>query len=331
MFEVFKSGFYIENNKHLNAFASGVINLSEEYIKFLVYRGKISSLGDLTAFDTAIDLTAELFKLEDGVLVYFKRFFEKLATPPQSEEEYINALKQFVFSVILNNLTHIYKLTDPVTNKLLRNLKYAQKEENYNVTEIFSNKYLHRKPIDFESAECMDKDVLLRLILSKNGFNHPTAKDFLNYVFDILDSQSKYLQALPLNDILAIYKEIIALESKTYNSKEAGSDAEINVHFKLLFEEIRKGFILKLNKYLNKKSFSENERACIYNIVEEVINCYLNGVYRDSIKDLAIRHYDGNATNSLCYKVEYVIGLLNTEIISLMQREEKSDVRQLSK
>lgn len=98
-----------------------------------------------------------------------------------------------------------------------------------------------------------------------------------------------------------------------------------------MFEETRKGFFLKLNNYFKKKNISKNERDCIYNIVDEVINCYLNGVHRGSVRELAERYYSDNVTPSVCYKVEYVIGLLNSEIITLMQREGKINARQISK
>jgi hypothetical protein len=326
----YKNGFYVENNKSLNCFAAEVIKISEEYIKYLMYRGRISTLGNLSAFDTAIDLMAELFKMENGCLTYFKRHFEKLDSVPSSEEDYIKSLKQFIFGATLNNLTHIYKLTDPVANKLLRNLKAAYKDDNYSVTEIFFNKYIHRKEVDFESAECMDRDTLLNQILSKNGTKHPTAKDFLKYLFDILESQDVHLQAISLNDLLYIYKEIVAIKSKASYNEDKNS-ASSNVHFKLLFEEVRKGFYVKLNKYLNKKNFSKKENDCLYNIVDEVINCYLNGTKRDSVRELTSRHYAKNVNNSMCYKVEYIIGLLNSEIITLMQRENEINVKQISK
>lgn len=330
MFIVYKNGFYIENNKSLNNFAAEVIKISEEYIKFLIFRGRISTLGNMSAFDTAVDLMAELFKVENGYLVYFKRYFEKLEEKIEKEEDYQKVLKQFIFGTTLNNLTHLYKLTDPVSNKLLRNLKAAYKEDNYLVTEIFINKYIHKNEVDFESAECMDKDVLLKHILAKNGAKHPSAKDFIKYVFDILESQNTYLQAVSLNDLLHIYREIIAIKNSA-NFKESEQSAADQIHFKLLFEETRKGFILKLNNYFKKKGFSKNERDCIYNIVDEVINCYLSGSQRDSVRELAERYYSGNVTPSMCYKVEYVIGLLNSEIITLMQREDKINVRQISK
>jgi hypothetical protein len=323
----YKNGFYVKDNHSLNSFAAEIIKVSENYIKFLIYRGRISNLGNLNTFDTALDLMAELFKVENGYLIYFKRHFEKLETIPNSEEEYTKALKQFVYGATLNNLTHIYKLTDPVANKLLRNLKAAYKEENYLVTEIFLNKYIHKKDVDFGSKECMDRDILLNQIIAKNGTTHPTAKDFLKYVFEILESQNQYLQAISLNDLLQIYKEVF---SRKCRNEFIETEISSEIHYKLLFEELRKGFILKLNNYLNKKKFSEKERNCIYSIVEEVINCYLNGTQRDSVKELVKRYYGINGTNSVCYKAEYVIGLLNSEIITLMQKEEKINVRQIS-
>lgn len=330
MFELYKSKFRIKDNIALNEFALKVINISEEYIRYLIYKGKINSLGDLSSFDAAVDLTAELFTLEDGYLVHFKKFFNGFETPPETEEDVNRLLRQFVYVSTMNNVSMLYKFADPVTNKLLRNLNYARKAGNYLKTEIFTNKYIHRKAVDFASAQCMDRDQLVRLIGTKNGISFLPATEFLDEVFNILEEQSDYLHAVPFSDLLQIYKELSAKEiRKDFENMESGSES--NIYMKLLVEEIRKSYLLKLKNYISKKKFSKNESDCIYKIVEEVINCYLNGTERESVKELAKRYYNGSVTNSLCNKIGYAIDLLNSEIISFIQREEKDNVKKISK
>ncbi len=328
-FTVFKSGFYISNNRSLNSFASKVIKISEEYIKFLIYRGRISNPDDLSPFDIAVDLTAELFKLEDGYLIHFRNFYEKLDVLPDTEDEFYDTLRRFIIAVTLNNLPQIYRRTDTVTHKILRNLTAAYKEENFIVTELFTDKYLHRKPVDFGSAECMDKDKLLSLVFRENGAKMHNAKDLLNLIFRIIESQNDYLHAVSFNNLMQILREIAAMEFK-YRYTGEDSNAETKLHYKLLFEEIRRGFTVKLNNYFIKKNFSEKERDCVYSIVEDVLGCYINGNSRESVKNLIEKRNPGGYTKSFFNKVEYILGLLNNEIISLLQKEEKNNVKLLS-
>lgn len=329
MFELYKTGFFIENNKLLNRFAVKIIKISEEYIRYLIHKGKLISYGDLDSYDTAVDLTAELFTVENGYLVHFKRFFEGIENPPHTEEDYEGILKRFVYTSTMYRMENVFTITDPITKKMHRNLKYAMSKEGFLTTDIFSSKYVHRKHIDFGAAQCIEKNMLLRLLHTNNGKIHKTPRNFINFVFDVLESQKEYLHAIPFAELLLIYKEYFSLNYRAIFEGSVSSP-EISIYLKLLFEEVKKSFNLKLNKYIHKKNFSGKEKDCIYYIVEDVINCYINGNDRDSIQGLTDKYYKGASDKCIRNKVEYVLDMLNTEIISLIQREENSYVRKLS-
>jgi len=330
MFKVLKSGFYISDKRTLNSFASKVIRISEDYIKYLIYRGRITNPDNLSAFDIAVDLMGEIFKTENGYLIHFKNYYDKIDDFPETETDFNETLKRFVISITQNNLPQIFRRTDPVTNKLIRNITSVIKDENYTVTQLFSDKYIHREPVDFESAECMEKEKLLTMIFNENGAKIHSAKGLLKIIFNIIEMQTEYLHAISMNDLIQIFKDITALDLRYHLSCDE-SEAETKLHFKLLFDKISKGFNIKLNKYFNKKNFSEYECSCVYNIVDEVITGYINGHKRDSIKELISRYYTGESAKSFFNKVEYVIGLLNDEIISELQKEQNTNVKQLSK
>ncbi len=329
MFELYKSGFFIENNKLLNRFAAEIIKISEEYIRFLILKGRLISYGELNSYDTAVDLTAELFTVESGCLVHFKRFFEGLNVQPATEEEFYGVLKKFVYTAALYRMENVFTITDPVTKKMHRSLRGAISEEGYKTTDIFSNRYVHRKKIDFESALCIEKNMLLRLLHANNGEAHKSPKSFINFVFDALESQNEYLHAVPFADLLLIYKEYFCHSYRAAFQKTASSP-ETSIYLRLLLEEVKKSFAIKLNKYINKKNFSEKEKNCIYNIVEEIINCYTNGNERESVQALIEKYLEGTHGKGFRYKVEYVLDRLNSEIISLIQREENTYVGKLS-
>ena len=332
MFTVFKSGFKISDRRSLNSFASQVVKYSEDYIKYLIYTGRIIAPDNMSAFDIAVDLMGELFKTENGYLIHFKNYYEKIDDFPETEADFNETLKRFVISITQNNLPQIFRRTDPITNKLIRNIKTAIKNENYIVTQLFSDQYIHRKPVDFESAECIEKEKLLTLIFNENGVKEHSAKDLLTLIFNIIEMQTEYLHAIPFNDLIQIFKDITALDLR-YNLScdESESEVETKFHLKLLFDKISKGFNIKLNKYFKKKNFSEKECECIYNIVDDVINCYASGCERESVNDLILKHYSGEGTKSFFNKVEYVIELLNNEIISELKKEDNINVKLLSK
>ena len=330
MFTAFKSGFRIGDRRNLNSFASQVVKIAEEYIRYLIYLGKVTTPDNMSAFDIAVDLMGEIFKIEDGCLIHFKNYFDKLDNSPETESEFTDMLKRFVISVTQNNLPQIFRHIDPTTNKILRNIYIVIKEENYITTKLFTDKYIHRKDVDFESAECMDKESLLGMVFKENGVHEHTTKELLEIIFKIVESQKEYLHAVRMNDLLFIMREITAYELRQQFSEE-DSDAEVTLYCKLLFDEIRSGFMVKLNGYFKKKNFSEKECECVYNIVDDVINCYISGFKRESVNNLILKHYHEKVTKEFFNKVEYILGLLNTEIISLIQKEEISDVSRLLK
>lgn len=329
MYKLYLAGFRITDRKQLNEFVSAVVSIARDYINYLVYRNKLYLPEGLTSYDCAIDLTAELFNVEDDVLTIFESHFKKIKPKPKSEKDFTSVFKSYICSIVQNNLLNIYKINDTVTYKMIRNIKNAYKDSGYFETFLFTDKYIHRKPVDFNSAECMDKEYLLKLFLSNNGVKDYSAGELLKLIFIIVENQSEYLHAVAVSDVLYIYKEVSAVRTAKFMQNEIKSD-EIRIHYKFLIQDIKKNFILKIKKYFCKKNFSENDCTCIYNIIEEVLNNYVNGEQRDSVSELIEKYYTGAEKGAMANKVEYVINLLNSEFIANIERENKKDVRQLN-
>ena len=329
MYKLYLAGFRVKSRKQLNEFVSGVVGIAGDYIRYLIYKNKLYLPEGLNSYDCAIDVTAELFNVKNDTLTGFKEHFSKIKPKPKSEKVFSPIFKRYICSIVQNNLLNIYKINDPVTFKLLRNIKNAYKEGGYTETFLFTDKYIHRNPVDFNSAECMNKEYLLKLFLSNNGVKDYSAGELLKLIFKIVEEQSEYLHAATVSDVLYIYKEISAVRTAKFMQNEIKSD-EIRIHYKFLIQDIKKNFVLKIKKYFCKKNFSENECICIYKIVDEVLNNYVNGEERDSVRALVEKYYSGEDKAVMANKAEYVINLLNSEFIENIERENKKDVRQLN-
>jgi hypothetical protein len=329
MYKLYLAGFRVGSRKQMNEFVSDVVCIAKDYINYLVYKNKLYLPEGLTSYDCAIDVTAELFNVEKDVFTVFASHFKKIKPKPKSEKDFTPVFKSYICSIVQNNLLNIYKINNPVTFKLLRNIKNAYKDNGYTETFLFTDKYIHRKPVDFNSAECMDKEHMLKLFLSNNGINDYSATELLELLFKIIEEQNEYLHTVAVSDVLYIYKEISAVKTAKLMQNEIKSD-EIRIHYKFLIQDIKKNFILKIKKYFCKKNFSENECSCIYKIVDEVLNNYVNGEERDSVRVLVEKYYTGTDKPAMANKAEYVINLLNSEFIANIEREDRKNVRQLN-
>lgn len=207
MFKVFKSGFRISDSNQLNSFSSEIIKLTEEYVKFLIRRGMIYQRDNTSTYETAVSLTLDLFKIENGYLVNFKRFFESTGKSIKTEDEIMKEIGVLLYPLILDKLSPEYKHTAMLKSKLFEGFKQMEEGGRFLVTKIFTEKYIHRKPVDFSSAKCMEKETLVYLLRTKNGTKHQTIESFTEYVFDILESQNLYLHAIPYCQAVQIYRE----------------------------------------------------------------------------------------------------------------------------
>jgi len=210
VFKVFNSGFRISDSKQLISFFSEIINFTEEYVKFLIQRGKVYLRDNSSAYKTAVNITNNLFILENGYLVNFKRLFEGTSDSINTEDEFMKEMRSLLFPFIMEKLSSEYNHTNPFKSEFDECLKQMEAEGRILVTNIFTGKYIHRKPVDFSSAKCMKKGTLLYLLRIKNGTKHLTIESFLYFVFDLLESQTIYLHSLPYCQALQIYKLLMS-------------------------------------------------------------------------------------------------------------------------
>ncbi len=312
MYELYKENFVFKSVQELNSFVSGVLAISEQYIGYLQYIGKIYLPDDTDSYDVAIDVTAELFKNENNTLILFRNYFDSLEQKPENEENFDRYLKSYLYAIIQNNLINIFRQYDPVTFKVIRNLKLAVESNGYKTISLFTDKYIYEGEIDYNKGEYIDRDTLLNALYADKFSPKISLPELLKKVFSILESKNEYLNAVSFCDIVSIYKDILAAD---YRAEIPKNDYDEKLHYKFLMEDLKNKFYLQIKKYFLKKNISKNEQNCIYNVIDDVMDSYLNGTKHDSIKKLVDRHFIGLNGNHYYNKVEYLINIINKKIL----------------
>ncbi len=322
MYPLYKNGFRVASIKELNEFVNKILELGEDYIAFMMMRNRIYLPMQIEPKDAAVDVLAELFTVEDGVLIKFADFFEShsLKDSIQVREKYDSVLRSFIYAIIQNRIQLVYKDNDKITCSLIRNINAALKHLEFSVTLHFSDKYISRRH-DFNSeCEIADRDNLINII-SMNGIGKCVydTRRFISELFDILEKQVEFADALRMSDLTAVMRHIIMSE---YLNRDGAASLSAHIserlNVKYMLEEVKMVFREKLEKYIIKNNLSENFGVCMYNVAAEVSEAYYNGIQRRSVMELMKEYFQDDDTN-LFYKVQYCLELYDREIIQLIE------------
>lgn len=324
MYFIYQNNFGVQSRKELNDFILKILNTSVSYIKFLIFKNKIYLPDHIEPKDAAVDLIAELFIEEKGVLIRFKDFFDNNINREliKNNEDFEHYLRGFIYTVIQNNLNNLYKQNDPFTYNIIRNIKEAVKSLNYYVSIHFSDKYIHSIPeIDFKK-NLPEREDLFSIVHSYNIFkNLQNSCNFIKSIFELLESYSDFAHALRFSDLVAVYKSVIVFEYSIRNGENTESDyltERINVKFVL--EDVRCTFSEKLQKYIIKNKLSQNFKESMYNVIDEIIHDVNAGNVRKSIMELMKLHFQ-SCDKYLFYKVQYCVELFEGEIVKCINKE----------
>lgn len=324
MFIHYQNNFKISNRRDANIFIQDILFIGECYLKFLVSKNIIYLPEYINAKDAAVDLLSELFKTENDIFVKFQYFFNNnfAEEPIIEEKEYDNYLRGFIYTVIQNNLTKVYKESDPFTYNICRNIKEAVKNLDFSISIHFSDKYIQSdNNIDF-NLDVIDRDDLITLIykydLNKLIHSIPA---FLKSIFNMLNKETGICKALKFYDLVFAIKSVLSKEFLGNNGK--ASDKELiseEINLKFILDDIRYSYSEKLSKYISKNDLSQNFYECMYNIIDDIIAEYKNGNSRNSVMNLMKRYFKSEDKN-LFYKVQYCIELFENEIVKNIKTE----------
>jgi len=214
----------------------------------------------------ALDCIAEMFHRDnEGNFIELQHFFsgKQCLSKTNDQESFIN-FRRLVFSKINDALFRIYKEYDPITSKILRNLKLIIKRSDkiYSVCR-FGEKYYTLTPenLNENEIEIPPEKLELELIL-----NYPFIKGLENQLIkllEILADSTNYRRYYPLIDLALIIKNIYLGKNKfALNNIEMDKDlitVDIESIVKNTISEVRQELACKYlqNKKLEKQIFDE--------------------------------------------------------------------------
>ncbi|MCE1164944.1 MAG: hypothetical protein LWX07_06040 [Bacteroidetes bacterium] len=313
----FTYGSYAEMSRFINE----CIKRIEKYIGFLSSKGKIFLPMDLTPYDAAIEVSSEIFTSDGNTLVKFKSFFDKLKEKPDTEDDYEAILKSFLFSVAKKNLVNIYKDSDPVTARIIRNLNLEIDRSGYFVTELFSDRFVHTEETDFSEKEYCGREELEKILSAAHSkVDFKNAKTFLSSLLNIVNEQDEYIKAVSFGDLVYVYKHSLIEKVESTQKSARQEEIETNIHYKFILEEFRQKFNTKLRKYFSKKNFSDNDQKCMYNVIDAFLKGITDGGQKRGASELTKEFFaDGDFARNK-NRVEYCIDMLLSELTTVFEK-----------
>ncbi|MEW6654127.1 MAG: hypothetical protein AB1394_11770 [Bacteroidota bacterium] len=165
----------------------------------------------------ALDCIAEIFHRDsDGNFIELQHYFsgEKDLTKTEAQEAFIN-FRRIVFSKINDGIFRIYKEYDPITSKVIRNIKliFKRSDKIYSICR-FGEVYYTLTPDNLNEAETEmpPEELETELVL-----NYPFIHGLENQVtklLEILSISTKYRRFYSLVDLALIIKNIYIHQNK---------------------------------------------------------------------------------------------------------------------
>lgn len=318
LLKYYRNGFYFEKESDLQVFINECVNVVDNYLSFLVYKGKIFLPFGLNTKDAAIDITAEIFTRENNCLIKFKRFFLSIECSPQNEKEAEKILHKFLLKITRNNLFDLFGKADHNTHVIIRSINRIINEKKYYTSWMLSDKFIHRQEIDFNKYEYCEREMLYNLVFKYRKLKYSSSEDFIGNVFEIIESQNDYLKAVSYYDLIYLYKYFYLNE---YYFSGLQTEFETSVHYKFMFDSIKSKYMRNLNAYLFKKNFSEGERESMYNVIEEFTKNLLDGGIKKSPSELTKQFFTEKNYSKFINKVEYCLYILMDSLTTEIRKE----------
>lgn len=203
LFDLYKTDFRYDSEETYNIAKAEMLSAAEEYLRYLLYAGTIPAIIKPDIQDVSKYLVMEMLITDNNQFIKLKDQFDEYRNTHADEDPKI-VLLMVLYCEIINNIGDIYKYADYKTRNLFKELEKVIKDLNLQKTIIFKDSYLHRKPVNFESGECIDCEKLTELLKDKFRNDEFNPSSFLNYVFDNLESNNEYLHAIPYSHLIKI-------------------------------------------------------------------------------------------------------------------------------
>ena len=215
---------------HINRLVSVCHALGIAHVRMKQSQGRLASgLVSLSASDLAYDCIAELFQYVDGEgLVQLRTYFGGLAISTMSDLELLSHLRRLVCSKVNNRVYWIYRESDPVLSRIIRNIKLGiDSLKNFSEEDFLGETYI--APIACEPLE--DHPPFEREALEREfrAVIQPLAgiPQMLSALSLVLREQDRYCRRVSLVDVaMAIKASFVAAIDETHELNGATRSLE---------------------------------------------------------------------------------------------------------
>jgi hypothetical protein len=290
---------YQKSQQLLNAVIEKSYHIAFRYLRYHQRRIiNILSREDLTLQELAIDSIAELFvENENEGLTVLQETFIKWEPRIKTEDETLFFLNKVVASKVEQNIFKLLKEEDPFFSKLLDSVNYLIKQNGYQKTHFLGKTYITENVLDEFNKDFITSEEFDRL--PSDLF---TQKKFLlTNILNHLKSETNFISAIPLNDLVIRLKQInfadyLVADSENVLSRKIEIKEFVDIGLKAVNEK------LSLT-YLDKNKLTQEEISAIESALKEMALDLSNGGISPGLYSYLSPHIKG--LSEADYKEKY--------------------------
>lgn len=275
---------------------------------------------ELSFEEFALDAIAPLFVREkEDQNISIRTSFNNWQPVIKTEEDALYFLNKIVASRVEQHIYSLLKEEDPFFSKILDSVNYLIKTQGYKKSQSLGKTYIIKS----------DDEISDTLFISQQEFeNLPThlfanKKKLFSNLINYLQTETKFVSAIPLNDLVYKLKHInfseyVLIKSSEMTRKQFEMDEIVDFALKSALKKLDNSYTA--NGKLNN-SESKSIRSALTDISVDLKNGGINpGLYdylAPYIKDLSKEAYKDNYHNIL----EYLVRVTKSVIADNLQEK----------
>lgn len=261
---------------------------------------------ELSFEEFALDAIAPLFvrEKEDGN-ISIRTSFNNWQPAIKTEDDALYFLNKIVASRIEQHIYALLKEEDPFFSKILDSVNYLIKTQGYKKSQSLGKTYIIKS----------DDEIRDTLFISQQEFENLPAylfrdkKKLFSNLLNYFQTETKFVSAIPLNDLVYKLKHInfseyVVLESSEITRKQFEMDEIVDFALKSALEKLD-------NSYTEKGKLNSSESKSLRSALTDILIDLKNGGISPGlydylspyIKDLSKEAYKDNYHNILEYLV----------------------------
>ncbi len=289
---------------------------------------RLSATG-LSHRDIAVDTIADLFSRDElGHYPQLRAYFSALDLDKSTEEELLAHLRRLISSKVNQGLFRLINEIDPVTGKILRNVKLAIKALSlFQEFELAGETWIVPSAVDALDDLPAFSEADLYLEFSRNARSIETTPDLLSKLSSLLRMQDEHRRAIPLMTAVYVIRQIITAplqigEGKS-TTEEAISREEIREMIRSACEFISS---TKRAKYISTKCVDHQIYESYFHVIEgclvrELVEFDKNGfTYYVALKEIYPDLTEHQYRRIYKTKIEYLGRLARDETLRRIRR-----------